>query len=175
MSIAELSVIVTGTVALGTPLINGLIQTQQATRAGKATRLDELRSVLDSGAVALMDFMAIVPRADVTWRPGDPVDFEAMERGLVVMRDGLLQITNAQARIGVRLGVGSDLYEAYLRAHDAAGQYLLYFGSQVRAERIRGRAVRFGGPSLDDLDRLRETRFVKFFDLAAQLTGADRA
>lgn len=175
MSIAEVSVIVTGTVALGTPLINGLIQTKQAKRMEKGARLDELRSVLDAGAVALMDFMAMVPTADVTWRPGDPVDFEAIERGLVVMRNGLQQVTEAQARIGVRLGVGSDVYEAYLRARDAAEQYVLYYGSQVRAERIRGRAVRFGGPSLDDLDRLRETSYANFFDLAAQLTGAGRA
>jgi hypothetical protein len=56
-NISAISVIATSTVALGTPLINARLTALLSKRTARSERLDELRSVLDAGAVALIAFM----------------------------------------------------------------------------------------------------------------------
>jgi hypothetical protein len=86
-NIAEISVIVTGTVALGTPLINAWLTALQSGRAARSERLDELRSVIDIAAVSLIMFMEAVP-TDLRRRDGS-VNVEAIEASLGPMQEAL--------------------------------------------------------------------------------------
>jgi len=132
-NIAEISVIVTGSVALGVPLVNGAVATFQAKRAARSQRLDELRAVLDDAAVALLGFMDTVLTVD------EKIERQTIEERIPVMKAGLQKIWQQEARINVRLGVGHEVSEAYRHAHNCAGNFLVYARDALRPGTRTGR------------------------------------
>lgn len=164
-NIAAISVIATSTVALGTPLINARLTALLSKRTARSERLDELRSVLDAGAVALMAFMGTMADLD---KPHGTLTFETIELHLPEMRARLQIVWNEQARIAVRLGTLHPVYKAYEAAHDAAGSYLMTLREVV--------ATRAGGKlSLRELVAEQEAAYGNFMNVAATITGLDRS
>jgi hypothetical protein len=161
--VAVISVVVTGAVALGTPLINGLLAASQNERAARSDRLDELRSVLDDAATALLRFTDSIPQVEDT--PGGPFSLVHL---LPRMKSALTNISEQEARIGVRLGVESEVFKAYRAAHDAAGNYYTHYREKTYGS---NEPQNLG---LDEIGNKRADAFRRFFDLAAALTGPDR-
>lgn len=162
--IAEISVIATGSVALGVPFINGFVTVWQQSRLARIQRYDELRSVLDDAARALMAFTHVVPVDAV--KPDGSLDMSMVAERVPQMRDALKRIWEQEARIAVRRGTASGLYNAHHRAHDAAGAEYSYFRNVVG-----------GTPTTTPLAQLLHEQarsFGVFFDLAAATIGPDR-
>lgn len=159
---ADIAVISVAVVALGTPLINGYFAARQSKQAARSERLDELRSVLDDAAVALLQFMDSVPRPEDT-----PRGAQAVEARLPLMKSALMKVWEQEARIGVRLGAEREVFKAYKSAHNSAGNYLEYYKDWLRSP------PREGG-KLQDIDNQLAAAHRKFFDLAAALTGPGR-
>ena len=156
--------IVTGSVALGVPLINGWVTALQSKRAARSQHLDELRSVLDEAAVALLGFMDSVPIE------GDKIDRQAIEERVIpFMRAALQKIWEQEARIGVRLGVNHEVSKAYRYAHDCAGNYFVYVRDALRPAREKGDV------DIKEISEYQAAANARFFNLAAALVGPERA
>lgn len=160
-NIAELSVIVTGSVALGVPLINGAVSSWQARRAARAQRIDELRSVLDDAAVALLAFMATALQIPDKTNLGDLAELIPM------METEVVEIWQQEARIAVRLGVTHEVFKAFRDAHERSVEYLTYARRELRR----------AGPNTTwgEITARQAAAYRRFFDLAAALAGPDRA
>ena len=160
---ADIAVISVAAVALGTPLINGCFAARQSKQTARSERLDELRSVLDDAAVALIQFMDSVPRPEDTPR-GAPAERKAR---LPLMKSALMKVWEQEARIGVRLGAECDVFEAYKSAHKSAANYLVYYTDWLRSPPQEA-------GKLQDIENELADAHRKFFDLAAARTGPDR-
>jgi hypothetical protein len=164
-NVAEISVIVTGSVAVGVPFISGAVSVLQQKLAAKSTRYDELRSVIDDAAVALMAFQRVQPVGAV--RPDGTVDLPQLAEAVAKMLDTLKEIYAQEGRIAARLGTTHPLYVAHVRANQTASAFYLFFRHLLAEEP-------------DDTDRLRliedqARAYGVFFDTAAALTGPDRS
>jgi hypothetical protein len=159
-NIAELSVIVTGSVALGVPLITGGLAELQSRRDARSQRLDELRSVLDDASVALLAFMDTVLTID------ENPDRETMTEHLRTMETAARKIWQQEARIAVRLGVEDPVYEAYRAAHDVSADYVIYVRDKLRS----GTAT----TTMTEIASRQSTAYGQFFTAAASLTGPNR-
>ncbi len=155
--------IVTGAVALGTPLINGLLAARQSKHTARSGRLDELRSVLDDAALPSCSSWTRC-RGQGTLRV---VPQRRSRHGLALVKSALMRVWEQEARIGVRLGVESEVFKAYGSAHKSARNYLVYYGDWLRSPQQQG-------GKLQDIDNQRAAAYGKFFDLAAALTGPTR-
>lgn len=163
-NIAEISVIVTGSVALGVPLINGAVATWQAKRSARAQRLDELRSVLDDAAVALLGFNALT----VTIESGK-LDREAMEERAGQMRAALQNIWEQESRINVRLGIDHEVAKAYRAAHDCAAEYYSWVRDALQGTGIGSTF------NVQDYSARLAAAHAQFFNLAAARIGPESA
>jgi len=159
-NIAELSVIVTGSVAVGVPLIKAGFGELRTRREARSQRLDELRSVLDDGAVALLAFIA------TSREIYDKLKFGGLEDLIPKMETGLRNIWQQEARIAVRLGVTHEVFKAFREAHERSVEYLTYARHALEATPPDG--------LLPDITARQSAAYRQFFDLAASVIGPNR-
>jgi hypothetical protein len=117
---SHVSVIVSGVVALGVPLLVQRIDAGRRTDEARQERYDELRSVLDDASTTIMHVWQLQPGIEDL--EGQP-DFNAAKAKLPALRNGLLECWKQEARIAMRTGKQSEVYTTYTAAH-AMGELL---------------------------------------------------
>jgi hypothetical protein len=160
---ATVSVIVSGLVALGVPLLVQRVESDRRKDDARHERYDELRSVLDEASAKLMHVWQLQPAPEDF---EDQPDYEAVKPKLPAMRVGLLECWKQQARIAMRTGTDSDVYKTYAVAHNAMGEVLTWWRHAVAEE-----------PQKTDLAVLfdRASKALgKYFDAAAAYVGPER-
>jgi hypothetical protein len=159
-NVAEISVIVTGSVALGTPLINGWIGLVQGRRASRTARFDELRSVFDDAAQALTAFMSTLLSSPYSSR-------QDWEERVLAAEQALKPMSQQEARMAVRLGSDATAVKVYRQAHVAAGSCVVYMRETLDpTKRPEGELV--------DVLEAAQAASAAFYHVAATLIGPDR-
>jgi hypothetical protein len=159
--IAVISVAVTGAVALGTPLIGGLIARWQGREVARTARYDELRSVLDDAAIALLQVWETAPT-----ELSSPLELKEIEERLALMQAALHKVWQQQGRIAIRLGTDHPVYRSYEAAHGTAGGFLTYYTRRL--------SHRDTDLSLEQMVDEMPTAIGRFTRSAAELVGPDR-
>jgi hypothetical protein len=137
MDIAVVSVISGATVAIAVPFISARLERHRLSLTANQARLDELRDVLDRGAIALTDAqmemdnsMSWVQHAVKQWeKVGKPLtmNLEPFFARRLRYQDAMEQVWRAANSMAVRLGHEHSLYTFYLSAAESGRVVLRVF------------------------------------------------
>jgi hypothetical protein len=159
--IASAVVGVGGVVAAATvPIVLDRRAAERRRVEAKDGRIDELRSVVDEAAVALIRVVDAMPQVEEV-REGR----EAVRAVLGRLRSELLRVWQQEARLAARLGRGDDLVERYRDAHEELGRMLSYWSGFVDGEETGDFTVETAGQG---------PAMAAFFAVAADRIGPDR-
>jgi hypothetical protein len=143
-AIAIASVCATAAVAIAVPMINARMERARLRGQLQNDRLDELRSVLDLGAVALAQTDQLLAVAELAVERSQATDAQEEDRtsagsALAEVDRSLAEVLDQQVRTSIRLGPEVETVAAYAEARVAL----------VEEQDIL-RSAFDGGPSSDD-------------------------
>ena len=157
---ATVSVVVSGLVALGVPLLIERIQSERRSAEVRHARYDELRDVLDDASTALMRLWQLFP--DPRYTPEE----KALRDQMPAARIAVLECWLQDARVAMRTGHDSDLCRVYGTAHTEMSRVQQIFQD-----------IAYGREPKRDLDATVAAAWDAinaFFDVAAAYVGAER-
>jgi len=145
-SVALVSVITSGAVAVGVPLVTARLQRSQRRDDRRAERLDELRAVVDAASIALARAESALEELETAVekeaaQASSEIDVARTDGAVSTARRMIRDVGEASHRIAARLGWVTEpchLYGAALK--------------ELKAELVMLIDVRDGGPSADDLE-----------------------
>jgi hypothetical protein len=109
---------------VGVPLGVEALRARQTKAAGRNARMDELRSVIDEAAVALIAVLDAMPQLEEI----EP-SLEKLREAVPRLRKSLFAVWQHEARLAARLGSDSPTVEAYRRVHHLLGQLHDYYST----------------------------------------------
>jgi hypothetical protein len=162
---ATVSVIVSGVLGAGGLLSPLLLDFRAANRRrieARDARLDELRSVVDDAATALVKVLDVMPQLEDINRGR-----EAVAEIIPRLRAGLYEVMRQEARLGARLGWAHEVAAEYKAAQGALGEIHTHWSRFAAGE----------DETSDDLTRPFDEAFAaqgRFFDATSRLIGPNR-
>ncbi len=122
--IAIISIVATATVAIAVPIINARAERIRLRGQLQNDRLDELRAVLDSAALALSRADELLVTAELaveSSQAADAVETEVQiaEAALSQVDQALREVSNQKVRVSIRVGHQAQIVTTYGQAFDA--------------------------------------------------------
>jgi hypothetical protein len=161
MDVATVSVLSSAVVGLGglaVAVVTARMSEKRHIRETRDARVDELRSVVDSAAVALMS----VRNKEPSMRDG----FDRVREALPDLREAVLEVRAQEARLATRLGLESPIVHTYQKAHEAVAGIHEYYAAVVEGETP--------AQELSEANAAVPTAVSAFFSVAATVVGPDR-
>lgn len=163
MSTATVAVIVSGVVGVGglsVPVVLDRLAASRRREEARDARLDELRTVIDDAAVALMRVWDAMPQIEEV-KAGHGEIAAVVPR----LRNTLYEVWRQEARLSARLGNTDKIVLSYHHAHEVVGGIHTFWSNALSGDPDPG--------ELFDSDEVR-TAFGQFFHYTAERTGPYR-